>query len=149
MTAHFPLILYVPAPGCRRGKMLGKYCHPTTAWRRLKRYQQSGVWQKILERLLDAGYKLGKINLDLFNLFFICVVMSGSVEGATYYVSTQGNDANDGLSERSAWRTISHAAKVAKVGNTVLVLPGDYGPERVVVANSGRCSRRFSLLEAR
>ena len=100
--------------------MLGKYCHPTTAWR-LRRYQQSGVWQKILERLLDAGYKLGKINLDLFNLFFICVVMSGSVEGATYYVSTQGNDANDGLSERSAWRTISHAAKVVKAGDVVKI----------------------------
>ncbi|RLE70852.1 MAG: hypothetical protein DRJ43_01120 [Thermoprotei archaeon] len=42
-----------------------KYCHPTTAWRRLKRYQQLGVWQKILEGLLERGYKLGNLKLDL------------------------------------------------------------------------------------
>jgi len=65
------------------------------------------------------------------------LILSSTAQSATYYVSTTGNDANDGLSERSAWRTISHAAKVAKAGDTVLVLPGDYGDERVVFANSG------------
>jgi len=75
---------------------------------------------------------------SIVKLLLICALMSGNVKGVTYYVSTQGSDANDGLSERSAWRTISHAAKVAKAGDTVLVLPGDYGPECVVVANSGR-----------
>jgi hypothetical protein len=55
----------------------------------------------------------------------------------TCYVSTGGNDAEDGQSEKTAWRTIAYAAKQAKAGDTVLVAPGNYGAEQVVFANSG------------
>jgi len=58
-------ILYVLVTGCRWSEMPRRYCHPTTAWRRLKRYQQLGVWQKVLKGLLDAGYKIGKVKVDL------------------------------------------------------------------------------------
>jgi len=74
---------------------------------------------------------------SIVKLFLVCALMSGSVRGATYYVSTQGSDANDGLSERSAWRTISHAAKVAKAGDVVKIAAGSYEGEHVVIANSG------------
>lgn len=61
--------------------MAGKYCHPATAWGRLKSYQQSGVWQKNLERLLDAGYKLGKINLDLVGVDSTTIKSKRKVNG--------------------------------------------------------------------
>jgi len=70
-------------------------------------------------------------------IWVVVLALSSTAQSGTYHVSPTGNDANDGLSERSAWKTISHAAKVAKAGDTVLVLPGDYGDERAVFANSG------------
>jgi len=42
-----------------------RYCHPTTAWRRLKELQEEGIWQKILQSLLEFGYSLGKIEPSL------------------------------------------------------------------------------------
>jgi len=66
------------------------------------------------------------------------VIFTGGAYAGTYYVSTKGDDTADGKSEKTAWRTIAHAAKVAKAGDTVLVAPGDYGDERVVFANSGK-----------
>ena len=51
----------------------------------------------------------------------VALALSLTAQSATYYVSTAGNDANDGLSERSAWRTISHAAKVVKAGDVVKI----------------------------
>jgi parallel beta-helix repeat protein len=57
--------------------------------------------------------------------------------GAIYYVSTDGNDTNTGTSPKLAWRTITHAAKMAKAGDLVRIKGGDYGHERVVVKNSG------------
>ena len=60
------------------------------------------------------------------------------VESATdYYVSLSGNDANDGLTLDTAWRTITYAATQAQAGDTVYIKGGDYGHEHVVVANSG------------
>jgi len=58
-------------------------------------------------------------------------------EAAIYYVSTLGSDANAGLSEVQAWRTITYAAEKAKAGDTVKIKVGDYGPEHVVIKNSG------------
>jgi len=45
-------ILFVLTTGCRWADMPRRYCHPTTAWRRLKELQEEGVWQKILQSLL-------------------------------------------------------------------------------------------------
>ena len=71
-------------------------------------------------------------------MWLIVATLTTVASGRTYYVSTKGNDSADGLSERTAWRTIAHAAKVAKAGDTVLVLPGDYGAEQVIFAHSGK-----------
>ncbi len=57
--------------------------------------------------------------------------------GNTYYVSLTGDDSNDGLTEATAWRTISHACSVAQTGDTVIIKSGNYGNEKVVIANSG------------
>jgi RNA polymerase sigma factor (sigma-70 family) len=68
------------------------------------------------------------------------VVAGGATEqqGARkLYVKPTGNDANDGLTEQSAWRTITHAANSAKAGDLVLVAAGDYGAEEVRFPNDG------------
>ena len=55
----------------------------------------------------------------------------------TYYVSVSGDDSADGLAEKTAWRTIAHAAKVALAGDTVKIKAGKYDGEQVVITNSG------------
>ena len=70
----------------------------------------------------------------------MCMTIWGSVgiaHAALYYVTVEGDDARDGLSEESAWRTISHAAGSAKAGDTVKIKGGEYGPEHVEISSSG------------
>jgi len=43
-----------------------------------------------------------------------------------YYVSTNGNDDQDGRSKETAFRTIEHAISVVQPGNTIQILPGIY-----------------------
>lgn len=57
-------ILYVLVTGCRWTDMPCKYCHYSTAWRRLKRWQEEGVWKSILEALMAKGYHIGKLSLE-------------------------------------------------------------------------------------
>jgi hypothetical protein len=57
-------------------------------------------------------------------------------DGARFYVSPSGNDANPGTLERP-WRTIGKAAASLAAGDTVLVRAGTYR-ERVLPQNSGR-----------
>lgn len=44
----------------------------------------------------------------------------------TYYVSPQGNDINDGLSEGRPFKDLANAMYRLKLGDTLIVLPGDY-----------------------
>ncbi|MEH2257650.1 right-handed parallel beta-helix repeat-containing protein [Nostoc sp.] len=44
----------------------------------------------------------------------------------TYYVSSNGNDRNSGLSTSSAFRTLQRAANLTNPGDTVLIMNGEY-----------------------
>lgn len=57
---------------------------------------------------------------------------------ATYYVSANGNNDNDGLSPQTAWATPQHAVATAGGGHTILLKAGDtfYGGFRVPDAES-------------
>jgi hypothetical protein len=46
--------------------------------------------------------------------------------GTTYYLSPNGNNANDGLSPSTAWATLKRAAHVLKAGDTLLLMGGTY-----------------------
>ncbi|OQX88650.1 hypothetical protein B6D60_01640 [candidate division KSB1 bacterium 4484_87] len=59
-----------------------------------------------------------------------------SFAGNIFYVSTAGNDNNDGLSPQTAWRTIDHAISQIGAGDTIQVLTGNYG--NFTVNKSGR-----------
>jgi len=62
-------------------------------------------------------------------------MLAQSAAGATYYVSTTGNDTNPGTLS-SPWRTIQHAANTAMAGATVYVMGGTYN-ESVSFPHSG------------
>jgi parallel beta-helix repeat protein len=56
----------------------------------------------------------------------IVVVLAGSAHAEDYWVSNDGDDGDDGLSEQTAWETLLHAADEVGPGDTVHVLDGDY-----------------------
>ena len=56
-----------------------------------------------------------------------------------FYVSTIGSDSNDGATSTAAFRTIRHAVSAAPLtaGDCVIVAPGIYNENGIVVAKSG------------
>jgi len=69
-------------------------------------------------------------------------------DAVTYYVnSATGNDAKDGRSESSAFKTIHRATsnKAFKGGDVIVVMPGRY-EESVVLGKSGRASGYTTLM---
>lgn len=59
-------ILYVLSTGCRweNLKKIRYSHHYTTAWRRLKRWEEDGTWKRILDTLISKGYSLGVVRMD-------------------------------------------------------------------------------------
>lgn len=58
----------------------------------------------------------------------------------TYYVSLTGSNTNSGLSQASAWRTLTYAVQNASpvvAGDTIYMEAGDYGAENVEFEISG------------
>ena len=54
------------------------------------------------------------------------LALAGPVHAADYWVSNDGDDGDDGLTEESAWETLIHAAEQVGPGDTIHVLDGDY-----------------------
>jgi hypothetical protein len=82
---------------------------------------------------------LHKLCLILGALSSISIAQSGS----TFYVSTSGNDSNNG-SYAAPWLTIQHAADTVTAGATVYVEGGTYN-EAVKFPNSGTTSERITF----
>jgi len=57
--------------------------------------------------------------------------------GDTYYVSTAGNNANDGKTLETAWLTLQYAVNTIRDGDTILVAGGDYAGFHVSPMYSG------------
>jgi uncharacterized repeat protein (TIGR02543 family) len=69
----------------------------------------------------------------------VCLLLAEGVSSAaTYYVSPSGNDAADGLSPATAWRTVAKVNNAALVpGDTVLFSRGGTWNERIQAQASG------------
>ena len=59
-------ILFVLSTGCRwenlKKTSYGHYY--TTAWRRLKKWEEDGTWKRVLDALISKGYSLGIVEMD-------------------------------------------------------------------------------------
>jgi parallel beta-helix repeat protein len=76
--------------------------------------------------------------------------------GGEYFVSVSGNDALDGMSRATAWKSLQHGVSQLKPGDVLTVAPGRYD-ERLEISNKGtqenpiliRAERPgFSILDA-
>ena len=65
----------------------------------------------------------------------------------TFYVSPRGKDSNDGLSVKTAWKTIQNAMDQATPGSTVLVMPGVYN-QKLSVDVSGNATDGYITFKA-
>jgi hypothetical protein len=83
-------------------------------------YQETGLLAK---RLLSI----------LFAVLFTCSAMAA---GTTYYVATDGNDNNDGKSQKTPFRRIQKAAEILQSGDTCLIRGGEYR-EKIIPRNGG------------
>ncbi len=69
-----------------------------------------------------------------------------AAKGRTYYVrQTVGDDANDGLSPKTAWQHISKLSKAMEAGDTAYVGPGLYR-ETIVIENSGTSENKLTFI---
>jgi hypothetical protein len=76
-------------------------------------------------------------------VFTITLLALTSLAHATnYYVSTTGNNSNNGLTTSSAWRNIQYAANHVQAGDTVNVLGGSYN-ETVNLPASGSAAAGY------
>lgn len=74
--------------------------------------------------------------------------MVGHAQAATYYVRTDGSDANTGLTNSAggAWATIGKAAATMVAGDTTLVQDGTYVEGAITFSNAGTASSPILLL---
>lgn len=61
-------IIYVLTTGCRWDDMPKKYGDDSTANRRLNKWQQKGIWKKILSCAIKSAHSSGKINLQKISI---------------------------------------------------------------------------------
>ena len=56
-------ILHVLTTGCRWREMPERYGSKSTAHLRLQKWQQKGIWKKILSSAIKSAHKSGKLNI--------------------------------------------------------------------------------------
>ncbi len=86
------------------------------------------------------------ITLLLITFQFIIFSLPVAAVGTTYYVSTTGNDGNDGsaIDDAHAWLTPQHAATTMVAGDTVYILAGTYNGT-MHPANSGNAGNYITF----
>jgi transposase len=57
-------ILYVLETGCKWEDMPRCYGSYVTAWRRLRRWSEEGVWSNVFCAICDASYTAGNLSID-------------------------------------------------------------------------------------
>jgi parallel beta-helix repeat protein len=75
-----------------------------------------------------------------FTAFVPTMMKSSSI----YYVSTNGNDDNDGQSKNTAFRTIERALEIVQPGEIISILPGIYY-EALTIENMGSAEQPITI----
>jgi len=87
-----------------------------------------------------------KRNFSLVLVLLAAVSGSFAQKAPSFYVSTTGKDTNPGT-QAAPWRTIQHAADVARAGSTVNVFGGVY-EELLTVKSSGNATEGYITLRS-
>jgi hypothetical protein len=82
----------------------------------------------------DAGHTLFREKLCTMRSLLSCLLvlaLHASASASTYYVSGDGSDGANGLSAKTPFRTLQHAADLTEPGDTVYAMSGVYAlPEQ-------------------
>jgi len=61
-------VLYVLITGCRWMDLPHKYGDEVTAWRRLRRWEEQGVWRRVMDALVAKGYSSGVVEMAALSI---------------------------------------------------------------------------------
>jgi transposase len=61
-------ILYVLKTGIPWNDLPKEYGDDVTAWRRLKEWEERGVWKRIMDTLVAKGYSMGIVDMDSLSI---------------------------------------------------------------------------------
>ena len=88
----------------------------------------------------DRYRPVSRIRNALAASIFCLAIIESSAAAATYFLDpVSGDNARDGLSRETAWKTIPYAEQKAANGSTVYLMSGNYGPISINrTDNSGR-----------
>ena len=64
--------------------------------------------------------------LTIISLLIAFSFFTPKAHAATYYISPNGNDSNDGFSASNPWKTFPHAMGMLRAGDTLYLLDGTY-----------------------
>ena len=75
-------------------------------------------------------------------LLSLCIIMCANVNAAPYYISNSGNDANNGTSPATPWKTIAKInSHVFSPGDSVFFKRGDQWREKLTIPSSGSLAK--------
>ena len=83
--------------------------------------------------------------MRLLILFIVLFSIVGQAAATDYYVSTDGNNTNDGLTLGTSWATPSYAATQVNAGDTINLVNGTWYGEEIKFTNSGTSGNPITI----
>ncbi len=95
-----------------------------------------------------SDFTVGASTLLEFTLEYIKnQIPEPEISGTDYYVTTKGNDSNNGLSEKNAFKTISKGVAKVKEGGTLWIKAGTYNVNVATqILNSGTVNNPIKII---
>ena len=84
----------------------------------------------------------------LISILFALFLLEINYSQTTYYVSTSGDDNNDGTSPGNAWATLQNAIDNANFGDTIILLPGTYAWPTVFITDKRTSTDNYLTIKA-
>ena len=78
--------------------------------------------------------------IDFVRLLLTCLLLiAGSLAEAatTYFVSSAGNDRDDGLTRETAWKSLAVSGQALEPGDSIRFRAGDVFEGQLIISDSG------------
>lgn len=89
--------------------------------------------------------KMKKYVIGLLLAGFILFAMTGSALAEEYYVSTNGDNSNDGKSMNNAFSTVAYGSSQLQAGDTLYIDGGTYRNDKVIIERSGTANNWITV----